>query len=119
LFNFIGEALPGIVLAVASTGHIQGLVPHIIPGGITHLQYANDTLILIQRSEEHIANLKLLLMFFEDIAGLKINYHKSEIIVLGQPSSSNFWIANKLNCKLGDFPFIYLGLLISDRQNVP
>jgi hypothetical protein len=30
-----------------------------------------------------IANLKLLLMCFEDMPGLKINYQKSEIIIFG------------------------------------
>ncbi|KAK1679281.1 hypothetical protein QYE76_040129 [Lolium multiflorum] len=85
LFNFIGEALSGILSAVGAAGHLQGVVPHLIPGGISHLQYADDTLILIQNSEENIANLKFLLMCFEDMSGLKINYHKSEVIVMGQP----------------------------------
>ncbi|KAK1694221.1 hypothetical protein QYE76_010918 [Lolium multiflorum] len=53
-------------------------------GGIKHLKYADDTLILIQGSDEDIANLKFLLMCFEDMSGLKINYHKSEVFVLGQ-----------------------------------
>jgi hypothetical protein len=116
LFNFIGEALSVILSAAASAGHINGLVPHLLPGGITHLQYADDTLILIQGSDEDIANLKFLLMCFEDMSGLKINYHKSEVFVLGQRISERNVIANKLNCKLGNFPFIYLGLPISDRK---
>ncbi|XP_071683220.1 uncharacterized protein [Lolium perenne] len=116
LFNFIGEVLSGILSAAASAGHIHGLVPHLLPGGITHLQYADDTLILIQGSDEDIANLKFLLMCFEDMSGLKINYHKSEVFVLGQRASERNSIANKLNCKLGSFPFIYLGLPISDRK---
>jgi hypothetical protein len=94
MFIFIGEALSGILSAAASVGHIHGLVPHLIPGWITHLQYTDDTLILIQRSDEDIANLKFILMCFEDMPGLKINYHKSEMIVLGQLSSAKTRIAN-------------------------
>ncbi|KAK1692879.1 hypothetical protein QYE76_009576 [Lolium multiflorum] len=116
LFNFIGEALSGILSAASKAGHIHGLVPHLLPGGVTHLQYADDTLILIQGSDEDIANLKFLLMCFEDMSGLKINYHKSEVFVLGQRFEERTSIANKLNCKLGSFPFIYLGLPISDRK---
>jgi hypothetical protein len=116
LFNFIGEALSGILSAAGAAGHLQGVVPHLIPGGISHLQYADDTLILIQNSEENIANLKFLLMCFEDMSGLKINYHKSEVIVMGQPLEEQQRIANKLNCKRGSFPFMYLGLPISDRK---
>ncbi|KAK1645894.1 hypothetical protein QYE76_063699 [Lolium multiflorum] len=116
LFNFIGEALSGILTAAAKAGHIHGLASHLMPGGVSHLQYADDTLILIQGSDEDIANLKFLLMCFEDMSGLKINYHKSEVFVMGQRFEERMDIANKLNCKLGTFPFIYLGLPISDRK---
>jgi hypothetical protein len=109
LFNFIGEALSGILSAATTAGHIHGLVPHLLPGGLTHLQYADDTLILIQGSDEDIANLKFLLMCFEDMSGLKINYQKSEVFVLGQRFEERTTIANKLNCKLSAFPFIYSG----------
>jgi hypothetical protein len=55
-------------------------------------------------------------MCFEDMSGLKINYHKSEVIVMGQERAAQIRVADKLNCKLGGFPFIYLGLPISDRK---
>jgi hypothetical protein len=116
LFNFIGETLSAILTAAGRAGHIHGVVLHLIPRGISHLQYADDTLILIQNSEENTANPKFYLMCFEDMSGLKINYHKSEVIVMGQPIGCQSRIANKLNCKLGAFPFTYLGLPISDRK---
>jgi hypothetical protein len=97
LFNFIGEALSAILSAARRAGHIHGVIPHLILGGISHLQYADDTLILIQNSDEDIANLKFPLMCFEDISGLKINYHKSEVIVMGQLTRCQTRIANNLN----------------------
>jgi hypothetical protein len=60
------------------------------------------------------ANLKFLLMCFEDMLGLKINYLKSEVIMMGQPEPVQRRVANMLNCKLGAFPFDYLGLPIAD-----
>jgi hypothetical protein len=65
LFNFIGEALSGILSAACGVGHIRGVIPHFIPGEISHLQYTDDTLILIQDDDLEIANLKFLLMCFE------------------------------------------------------
>jgi hypothetical protein len=76
----------------------------------------DGTLILIQNYEVGIANLKFLLMCFEDMLGLKINYHKSEVIIMGQPLMDQINIAKKLNCKLGAFPFMYLGMHISDMK---
>jgi hypothetical protein len=55
-------------------------------------------------------------MCFEDMPGLNINYHKSEVIVMGQQRDEQVRIANKLNYRQGAFPFIYLGLPISDRK---
>jgi hypothetical protein len=116
LFNFMAEALSLILSSAAGAGHIQGVVSHLIPGGVTHLQYADDTLILLQYNEQQIANLKFLLMCFEDMFGLKINYHKSEVIVMGQPEAIQHRVADMLNCRLGAFPFTYLGLPIGDRK---
>ena len=116
LFNFIVEALSAMLSAAASAGHIKGVVPHLVPGGLTHLQYADDTIILIQNEELDIANLKFLLLCFEDMSGLKINFHKSEVFVLDEPLQEQQRIAHMFNCKLGEFPFLYLGLPISDRK---
>jgi hypothetical protein len=37
-----------------NSGQIKGLVPHLIEGGITHLQYANDTVIFMEMDEQTI-----------------------------------------------------------------
>jgi exonuclease III len=116
LFNFMAEALSVILSKANEAGHIAGIAPHLIPGGITHLQYADDTIIMIQDDDVQLANLKFILLCFEDMSGLKINYHKSEVIVMGTSPERQQTVADKLNCKLGEFPFIYLGLPISDRR---
>jgi hypothetical protein len=51
LFNLVGDALAAMLESAKLNGRIGGLVPHFIEGGITHLQYANDTIILIQDKE--------------------------------------------------------------------
>ena len=70
---------------------------------------------MIQPDELDIANLKFILLCFECLSGLRINFHKSEVMVLGSTDLDNHRIANMLNCKLGAFPFTYLGITISDR----
>ena len=116
LFNFVVESLSAMLSAASASGHNKRVVPHLIPGGITHLQYANDTLILIRNDDLTIANLKFLLLCFEDMPGLKINFYKSEVIVLDENIQEQQRVANMLNSKLGSLPFTYLGLPISDRK---
>jgi hypothetical protein len=47
LFNFMAEALSIMLSKAGEAGHIFGVVPHLVPGEVSHLQYADDTLILI------------------------------------------------------------------------
>jgi mannosylglycoprotein endo-beta-mannosidase len=83
--------------------------------GVSHLQYADDTLILIEPSDEGIANLKLLLLCFGNMSGLKINFNKNEVLVTGVAAPEQRRIASMLNCRLGQFPMKYLGLLVSNK----
>jgi hypothetical protein len=83
LFDFIVDALPMMLSKASEAGHIQGVIPHLIPGGMTHLQYADDTMILLENNDQGLVNLKFLLICFELLSGININYHKSEVIVLG------------------------------------
>jgi hypothetical protein len=55
LINLVVDALAAMLDAAKKRGGgIQGLVPHLIKGGLTHLQYADNTVLMIQDSEESI-----------------------------------------------------------------
>lgn len=49
------------------------------------------------------------------MSGLKINYAKSEVVAMGMALDEGLRVAKLLNCKLVDFPIVYLGLPSSDR----
>jgi hypothetical protein len=115
LFDFMADALSAMLDAAAHAGHLRGVVPHLIQGGVTHLQYADDTILLLDLDDISIANLKFILFAFEILSGLKINFLKSEVIVMGAPPSEQARVSQALNCKEGKFPFTYLGFLMSDR----
>ena len=60
---------------------------NLIPHGLTHLQYADDTIILVELNEACLAHLKFILLCFEAMSGLKINFAKSEVVVTGVDES--------------------------------
>ena len=66
--------------------------------------------------DQTLTNMKFLLYCFEWLTGLKINYHKSEVIVFGADLGEQQRVADILNCKVGALPMQYLGLPISDRH---
>ena len=70
---------------------------------------------LVENSDLCIANLKFLLCF-EALSGLKINLTKSEALVLGCSEEEAKRVSNLLNCKLGTFPFNYVGIPISSSK---
>ena len=45
--------------------------------GLTHLQFADDTLIIGEKSWRNVRSMHVVLLLFEEISGLKVNFHKS------------------------------------------
>lgn len=115
LFNIISNALVAMLDRAKAAGHISGVAARVVPGGLSHLQYADDTLIVIRKSPVEIINLKFLLMCFEAMSGLKINFDKSEAFVTGGDLKSQLRVAHMMNCELGSIPIKYLGMPISAR----
>uniref|UniRef100_A0A453BSC1 Reverse transcriptase domain-containing protein n=2 Tax=Aegilops tauschii subsp. strangulata TaxID=200361 RepID=A0A453BSC1_AEGTS len=71
---------------------------------------------MVEGSESDISNLKFLLLCFQQMSGLRINFDKSEVMVLGYAQDERQSIADRLNCQLGSFPTTYLGIPISDSR---
>uniref|UniRef100_A0A453HNA2 Reverse transcriptase domain-containing protein n=1 Tax=Aegilops tauschii subsp. strangulata TaxID=200361 RepID=A0A453HNA2_AEGTS len=112
LFNMVVDALAAILDKAKAAGHIKGIVPHLVGGnGISLLQYADDTIIMVEGSATDIMNLKFLLLCFQ-----RINFNKSAVMVMGYSQDERQSIADRLNCQLGCFPTSYLGIPISDTR---
>ena len=62
-------------------GQIEGVIPHLVDGGLSILQCADYTILFMDHDVEKAMNLKRILSSFEQLSGLKTNYHKSELFV--------------------------------------
>ena len=82
---------------------------------ISHLLYADDTLIFCQANIEQLKYLSWILMWFEALSSLKINLNKSEIIPIGTVDNVEE-LASELGCKVGSFPTLYLGLPLGAKH---
>ena len=83
LFNIVADMLAIIIERAKSDGQIEGVVPHLVDGGLFILQYADDTILFMEHDMEKEKNLKLILSAFEQLSRLKINFHKSELFCFG------------------------------------
>jgi hypothetical protein len=50
------------------------------------------------------------------MSGLKINYHKSEVVTFGVDNETKINIAKMLNCSVGKLPMKYLGFPLSSKR---
>ena len=76
---------------------------------VSHLLYADDTLLFCKDNPDQLACLGWILMWFEALLGLKINLRKSEIFPIGGRENIEVLTA-ELGCKANSLPTTYLGL---------
>ena len=79
---------------------------------ISPLQFADDTLLPGNKSWENVRSIRVVLTIFEQVSGLKVNFHKS---MLTGVHVSESWLneaASALHCRVGSLPFVYLGIPI-------
>jgi hypothetical protein len=114
LFNLVAKVLDTLMRKAVGQGKLKGVVSHLIPEGITHIQYTDDTILMAEGDDSSIVQLKFILYCFEWLSGLKINYHKSEAYIFEKREDEEVRIVKVLNCRLGMLPMTYLGIPISD-----
>ena len=51
---------------------------------VSHLLFANDTILFNDASREQILSIRLVLSCFQAFTGLKVNVGKSEIVPIGE-----------------------------------
>ena len=79
------------------------MVPHLVDEGLSVLQYADDIIILMDNDLERAKNMKLLLCAFEQLSGLKINFHKSELFCYEVAKDDQNEYTQIFRCDMGSF----------------
>jgi hypothetical protein len=101
LFNAVVDMLAILINRAKADGQVDGLVPHLVDGGLSILQYADDTLLFFDNDLEKAANLKSLFVAFEQVSHLKINYHKSELFCFRKAVEEEHQYQQIFGCKKG------------------
>jgi hypothetical protein len=115
----VADCLTRMVRKAQNHGLITGLANNLIPGGVAILQYADDTIFCLKDDMDNDRNVKLLLYLYEMMSGLKINFTKSEVILIHGDEGKCVELDELFNCQIGCFPIKYLGVpVIPSRLHV-
>src|SRR4051812_16099717 len=58
LFNIVADMLAIMIDRARLDGQIEGVVPHLVDGGLSILQYADDTILFMEHDLDKAVNLK-------------------------------------------------------------
>uniref|UniRef100_A0A8I6YX80 Reverse transcriptase domain-containing protein n=1 Tax=Hordeum vulgare subsp. vulgare TaxID=112509 RepID=A0A8I6YX80_HORVV len=82
LFNLVADIFSKMLNKASNHNLISGLLTNAIPGGIIILHYADDIILFLEDSYEKAKNFKWILCCFKNLSGMKINFHKSDLITI-------------------------------------
>jgi hypothetical protein len=116
MFNLVADMLPILIDRAKKNGDFRGVVPHLFDDGISILQYADDTILFMDHDLNHAKNPKLVLSVFEQLSGLKINFHQSELYCFGKAKEHERKYAQLFGCRAGSTPFRYLGIPMHHKR---
>lgn len=87
---------------------------------LTHSQYADDTILFINKDFRLVSKVKEVMQCFQLLSGLKINFQKSKIYSHSKDQALIEKFVEVLGCKIGSRPLVYLGIQIgtSSRKKV-
>ncbi|KAL4303221.1 hypothetical protein GQ457_10G018920 [Hibiscus cannabinus] len=82
LFVLVAEALHVLLERAVAAGLVRGV--EVVPGfALSHLQFADDTIMFLYASLEVARNVQRVLFCFKAYSGLQINFGKSSLVAIG------------------------------------
>ena len=109
LFLIIGEALQTMTKDACNKGLFEGVKHASSSMNLSLIQYADDALFRGKWSTSNMHNVLILLHYFNEVSGLKINVSKRCLFGIGISSELVTKAAKDLKCQASTLSFIYLG----------
>jgi hypothetical protein len=61
VFNIVADMLVVLIARAKEDGQVGGLIPHLVEGGVSILQYTDDTILFLEHDHQKAVNMKLIL----------------------------------------------------------
>ena len=110
LFTLVADVLSRMMIRVEEIGLTEGFIVGRDRTRVSLQQFTDDTIFFSKASQEHLQNLKLILLVFGQVSGLKINLEKNIISGINTSQELLSSLASIHDCKVLEWPLSYLGL---------
>lgn len=104
------DLLQSIINKAKDLGLLKLPIPLNYSNDFPILQYADDTLIILDGCGRQLFMLKPLLNSFASSTGLRVNFQKSFMVPINVSPERLLHLASTFGCGTGSLPFVYLGL---------
>ena len=121
LFLVMMEVFSKMIKRVEGAGLLRGFKADGRRGGglcVSHLLFANDTILFCDATEEQILHVWMLFLCFQAVTGLKVNTVKSEMVPIGEVPNVQV-LAEILGCRIGALPMTFLGMPLGASHKSP
>jgi hypothetical protein len=109
-----------LLQSIVNKAKAEGILQLPINVGYTQdfpiIQYADDTLLIMEAYPRQLLALKALLNTFASSTGLKVNYAKSIVVPINILDDKLQHLKSTFHCQAGSLPFTYLGLPLCTSQ---
>lgn len=113
----MAEVLNRLVDRVVGAGLIGALEIGRKGVRLSHLQFADDTILFCSASYDTFLNYKRILVCFSVMLGLRINYEKTILIPIHYEEGWVIKVKNVLRCKVSSLPISYLYIPLGTNLN--
>jgi ABC-type spermidine/putrescine transport system permease subunit I len=110
LFVLAADFRQSLINKASSQGLLQLLVPCPFDTSFLVIQYADDTLIIMEGCVTQLETHKGILNTFTLATGLKVNFSKSMMVPINLTEEKLDLLSTGFGCAKGSLPFTYLGL---------
>jgi retron-type reverse transcriptase len=104
LFNIVVDMLAILIERAKIDGQVGGLIPHLVEGGISILQYADDTILFLEHDLLKAVNMKLIYAYLKNCWDSKLTSTKVNFSVLERKRMKRININRSLDVMLDLFP---------------
>lgn len=110
LFVVTADLLQSVLNNAKANGQLNLSIPLQHSQDFAILQYAHDTLIIMEACPSQVLQLKTLFLDFSTSTGLKVNFSKSMLVPINLNEEGTASLAQLFGCQVDSLPFTYLGL---------